>query len=78
MLPASIQSFDRFVRGSWFLQRAPITGEERQCLAAVLSMIRNQSEPWGSPDPEHPSISPTRGRSLSDQARRLDDIESAL
>lgn len=77
-LPGSIQSPDRFVRGSFYLQQLPPTTDPRQALAGVMSVMRNISVPWGTPDPEHPNISPTWWRTLLDQKNRIYYFDSAL
>jgi len=77
-LPGSIQSVDRFVRGSYYVQQLPPTSDTRQALAGVMSVMRNISVPWGTPDPEHPNISPTWWRTLLDQGNRVYYFDSAL
>jgi choloylglycine hydrolase len=77
-LPGSIQSPDRFVRGSYFLEQLPATSDPRQALAGVMSVMRNVSVPWGTPDPEHPNISPTWWRTLLDQKNGVYYFDSAL
>jgi len=77
-LPGSIQSPDRFVRGSYFLQQLPPTRDTRQALAGVMSVMRNVSVPWGQADPEHPNISPTWWRTLIDQKNQVYYFDSAL
>jgi choloylglycine hydrolase len=77
-LPGSIQSPDRFVRGSYYNQQLPPTTDTRQALAGVMSVMRNVSVPWGMPDPEHPNISPTWWRSLIDQKNKVYYFDSAL
>jgi penicillin V acylase-like amidase (Ntn superfamily) len=77
-LPGSIQSPDRFVRGSFYLEQLPPTSDPRQALAGVMSVMRNISVPWGTPDPEHPNISPTWWRTLIDQKNRVYYFDSAL
>ncbi len=77
-LPGSIQSPDRFVRGSYYNQQLPPTTDTRQALAGVMSVMRNISVPWGTPDPEHPNISPTWWRTLIDQKNRVYYFDSAL
>ncbi|NDG74933.1 MAG: linear amide C-N hydrolase [Synechococcaceae bacterium WB8_1B_136] len=77
-LPGSIQSPDRFVRGSYYVQQLPSTRDGRQALAGVMSVMRNISVPWGTPDPEHPNISPTWWRSLIDQKNQVYYFDSAL
>jgi choloylglycine hydrolase len=77
-LPGSIQSPDRFVRGSYYLEQLPPTSDPRQALAGVMSVMRNISVPWGTPDPEHPNISPTWWRTLLDQKNGVYYFDSAL
>jgi choloylglycine hydrolase len=77
-LPGSIQSPDRFVRGSFYLEQLPPTSDPRQALAGVMSVMRNISVPWGTPDPEHPNISPTWWRTLIDQKNQVYYFDSAL
>jgi choloylglycine hydrolase len=77
-LPGSIQSPDRFVRGSYYNQQLPPTTDTRQALAGVMSVMRNVSVPWGMPDPVHPNISPTWWRSLIDQKNKVYYFDSAL
>jgi len=77
-LPGSIQSPDRFVRGSYYNEQLPPTTDPRQALAGVMSVMRNISVPWGTPDPEHPNISPTWWRTLLDQKNGVYYFDSAL
>lgn len=77
-LPGSIQSPDRFVRGSYYVQQLPPSPDPGQALAGVMSVMRNISVPWGTPDPEHPNISPTWWRSLIDQTNQVYYFDSAL
>ena len=77
-LPGSIQSPDRFVRGMYYNEQLPPTTDPRQALAGVMSVMRNISVPWGTPDPEHPNISPTWWRTLLDQKNGVYYFDSAL
>lgn len=77
-LPGSIQSPDRFVRASYYVQQLPPTSDPLQALAGVMSVMRNVSVPWGTPDPEHPNISPTWWRTLLDQKNGVYYFDSAL
>jgi choloylglycine hydrolase len=77
-LPGSIQSQDRFVRASYYLSKLPQTGDERQAVAGVFSVMRNVSVPWGVGDPEHPNLSPTYWRSVADSTNKVYYFESAL
>ncbi len=77
-LPGSIQSPDRFVHGSSYVEQLPPTTDPRQALAGVMSVRRNISVPWGTPDPEHPNISPTWWRTLIDQKNGVYCFDAAL
>ena len=77
-LPGSIQSQDRFVRASYYLNKLPQTADERQAVAGVFSVMRNVSVPWGVGDPEHPNLSPTYWRSVADSTNKIYYFESAL
>jgi penicillin V acylase-like amidase (Ntn superfamily) len=77
-LPGSIQSPDRFVRGSYYTDQLPPTTDPRQALAGVMSVMRNISVPWGAPDPENPNIAPTWWRTLLDQKNGVYYFDSAL
>lgn len=77
-LPGSIQSPDRFVRASYYVQQLPRTSDPLQASAGVMSVMRNVSVPWGTPDPEHPNISPTWWRTLIDQKNGVYYFDSAL
>jgi choloylglycine hydrolase len=43
-----------------------------------MSVMRKVSVPWGTPDPEHPNISPTWWRTLIDQNDQVYYFDSAL
>jgi len=76
MLPGTERAADRFVRATWYLSKALATDDEVMSVATVLSIMRNVSVPLlhGS-DAEHPNISPTIFRVVSDQGRRRYFIE---
>ena len=77
-LPGSIQSADRFVRASYYLNNLPQTTDQRQAVVGVFSVMRNVSVPWGVGDPEHPNLSPTYWRSVADSTTKIYYFESAL
>lgn len=78
VLPGSIQSQDRFVRASYYLEKLPQTKDPRQALAGVFSVMRNVSVPWGEPDKDHPNLSPTYWRTVIDQKNLVYYFDSAL
>lgn len=76
MLPGTERAADRFVRASWYLSKALAVDDEVMSVATVLSIIRNVSVPFiHETDPEHPNISPTLFRVVSDQGRRRYFVE---
>lgn len=76
MLPGTERAADRFVRASWYLSKAQDADDEVMGVATVLSIIRNVSVPYmRETDPEHPNISPTLLRVISDQGRRRFFVE---
>ncbi len=77
-LPGSIQSPDRFVRASYYLEKLPQTSELRRAVAGVFSVMRNVSVPWGEPDPDHPNLAPTYWRTAIDQKHLVYYFDSAM
>lgn len=78
VLPGSIQSQDRFVRASYYLEKLPQTSDPRRAIAGVISVMRNVSVPWGEPDRDHPNLSPTYWRTTIDQNNLVYYFDSAL
>lgn len=70
-LPGTTKAADRFVRAAYYLQHLPETGDERQAVAGVLSVMRNVSQPFGTADPAEPNTSPTRWRTVADLTNGL-------
>jgi penicillin V acylase-like amidase (Ntn superfamily) len=66
-LPGTDRPADRFVRASYYLGQAPTTGDRRQAVASMFSIIRNVSVPMGVEKPGRPNIAPTLWRTVSDQ-----------
>jgi penicillin V acylase-like amidase (Ntn superfamily) len=77
-LPGSSQAADRFVRGAFYLKNLPKPDDERDCVAGVLSIMRNMAQPFGVRDPNHPNTSPTRWRTVCDLTNRAYYFESSL
>lgn len=76
-LPGTTDAADRFVRAAYYLKNLPEPKNYRECVAGVLSVIRNVSQPFGIPDPARPNISATRWRTVSDLTNRVFYFESA-
>ena len=75
-LPGTTEAADRFVRGAYYLKHLTKPTSDRECIAGVLSVMRNISAPFGESDPGRPNISPTRWRTVSDLSNRVYFFES--
>jgi choloylglycine hydrolase len=75
-LPGTTQAGDRFVRGAYYLKNLPKPADYRQCVAGVLSVVRNISQPFGVADPARPYVSATRWRTIADLTNRVYFFES--
>jgi penicillin V acylase-like amidase (Ntn superfamily) len=78
MLPGTNRAADRFVRASYYIKAIPQTSDARIAAAAVFSVIRNCSVPFGISSKDEPNISSTRWRSLSDQKNLVYYFENVL
>ncbi|WP_137045124.1 linear amide C-N hydrolase [Pseudolabrys sp. FHR47] len=78
MLPGTNRAADRFARASFYINAVPKFDDPNLALAAVFSVIRNASVPYGISTPDQPNISSTRWRTVVDHKRRLYFFESAL
>lgn len=78
MLPGTINAADRFVRVSYFLESSPKYKEPQMAVASVFSQMRAIGVPLGMADPDHPNISATLWRTVSDHNDRRYYFESAL
>ncbi len=67
MLPGTNRAADRFVRARFYVNAVPQVEERQIALAAVSSVIRNVSVPYGITTPGQPNISSTRWRTIADQ-----------
>ncbi len=77
-LPGSVTASDRFVRASFFMKSIPQTDNTRVAVAAVASVMRNVSVPYGFEIEGYPNLSTTRWRSLADQKNLVYYFETAL
>ncbi len=77
-LPGSVTASDRFVRASFFMKSIPQTHDTRVALAAVASVMRNVSVPYGFEIEGYPNLSTTRWRSVADQKNLVYYFETAL
>lgn len=77
-LPGTTEAADRFVRTAFYAQNLPQPSDYREAVAGVLSVLRNVSQPFGTPDPVRPNISPTRWRTVADLSRGVYFYENTL
>lgn len=77
-LPGTNRAADRFARASFYVNALPKFEDPDRAIAAVFSVIRNASVPYGITTADQPNISSTRWRTVSDHRRRLYFFESAL
>jgi len=76
-LPGTTEAADRFVRAAYYLKNLPEPKTYRECVAGVLSVMRNVAQPFGIADPARPYISATRWRTVCDLTNRVFYFESA-
>lgn len=78
MLPGTNRSSDRFVRASFYIHAVEQSADPRIATAAVFSVMRNVSVPYGITTPGKPNIASTRWRSVCDQKNRVYYFEPTL
>ncbi|MCS5708001.1 linear amide C-N hydrolase [Candidatus Berkiella cookevillensis] len=76
-LPGSGRSEDRFVRAGFYVNAVTQSADPRIAAAAVFSVIRNVSAPYGVSIPEAPNLSTTRWRVVADHKNKRFYGESA-
>jgi penicillin V acylase-like amidase (Ntn superfamily) len=77
-LPGTNRAADRFVRAQFYIDSVTQSDDPRVAAAAVFSVIRNASVPYGISVADAPNLSTTRWRVVADQKERLFYVESAL
>ncbi|GAL34959.1 choloylglycine hydrolase [Vibrio maritimus] len=77
MLPGTINAADRFVRANYLLKSTPNFADGQEATAAALSVLRSVGVPLGMADTEHPNISATLWRSMSDHDAKRFFLDSA-
>lgn len=70
-LPGSHEPADRFVRGAYYVKNLPKPKSDREAVAALMSVMRNTSAPFGVPDPDRPNVSTTIWRTITDLTDRV-------
>jgi penicillin V acylase-like amidase (Ntn superfamily) len=78
MLPGTNRAADRFVRASFYINALPKTDDPLVAAAAVFSVVRNASTPYGISTSDEPNISTTRWRTVVDHKALRYFFESAL
>ncbi len=78
MLPGTISAADRFVRVSYNLKSSPKYKDRKVAVASVFSQMRAIGVPLGMEDPDHPNISSTLWRTISDQDAKRYYFESII
>ncbi|MDX1962373.1 MAG: linear amide C-N hydrolase [Pirellulales bacterium] len=77
-LPGTHEPADRFVRGAYYVKNLPRPQTDREAIAALLSVMRNVSAPFGIADPERPNVSTTIWRTITDLDHRVLYFDSVL
>lgn len=71
MLPGTNRAADRFARASFYINACRQTGDAREAVASVFSVMRNVSVPRGISTKDQPNISSTIWRTVADQKNRV-------
>jgi choloylglycine hydrolase len=75
-MPGTVRATDRFVRASFYINAVEQTSDPRRAAAAVFSVMRQVSVPWGISIADQPNLSTTRWRVVADQRDRRYYVES--
>lgn len=70
-LPGTNDPADRFVRAAHYLKVLPKPKSDREAVAALMSVMRNVSQPFRDPDPGQPQASTTIWRTVTDLTDRV-------
>lgn len=76
-LPGTTQAADRFVRASYYLKHLKQPKDTLEVVAGVISVLRNTAQPFVTPDPDKPNISPTIWRTVIDHTNMVYYFESS-
>jgi choloylglycine hydrolase len=77
-LPGTNRASDRFVRASHYIDAVRQSDDPRIAAAAVFSVVRNASVPFGISMEDAPNLSTTRWRVVADHKDRRFYVESAI
>ena len=75
-LPGTVRATDRFVRADFYINAVTQSADPRTAAAAVFSVIRQVSVPWGISIADQPNLSTTRWRVVADHHDRRYYVES--
>ena len=78
MLPGTNRAADRYVRASFYVDAVPHVEDRTTATAAVFSVIRNASVPYGISTPGQPNISSTLWRTVADHKDRIYYFDSVV
>ena len=76
-LPGTNRASDRFARASYYADAVVQSDDPRIAAAAVFSIVRNVSVPYGISLPDAPNLSTTRWRVVADHKNKMFYAESA-
>lgn len=77
-LPGTSRAEDRFARASFLINAVDQVDDTRLAAAAVFSVMRNVSAPYGVSIADKPNLSTTRWRVVADHKERLYYFESVV
>lgn len=77
-MPGTVRASDRFMRANFYINAVEQTSDARRAAAAVFSVIRQTSVPWGISISDQPNLSTTRWRIVADQKDRRYFVESII
>lgn len=78
MLPGTNRAADRYVRASFYVDAVPQVEDRTEATAAVFSVIRNASVPYGITTPGQPNIASTLWRTVADHKDRVYYFDSVI
>ncbi len=77
-MPGTVRASDRFVRASFYINSVVQSDDPRIATAAVFSVIRQTSVPWGISIADQPNLSTTRWRVVADHKALRYHVESVI
>ena len=77
-MPGTVRATDRFARAHFYINAVEQTADPRRAAAAVFSVMRQVSVPWGISIADQPNLSTTRWRVVADQKAKRYYVESVI